>query len=439
MSGFVPPAPAGLRYRLFLFLYACALGALEPLVWRYFRMRAAGDAGYGRHLEERRGEGPRFAADLWLHAVSLGELTAAEPVIRLALRDGHRMVTTHATPAARARAEGSFADEIASGQMTVRYAPIDRPGYWRRFLASCEPRIGLVVEVEFWPWMIETAREAGVRLALVNAQVPARTWPKARRLAALVGHPAARAAAVFAKSAAQAERFRALGAADVRVAGEMRFDMTAPDAHVRAGAALRGKLGARPVLTIASVVEGEEGTYLQLLRDLSSDPEPPFVIWVPRAPERFRAAGELLREAGYRIMRRSRDFDGELNPLSAPDAAQALVGDSLGEMNFYLAPADAVIVGGGFGPHGAHNVIEPLALGKPVATGPRVGTIEFPAVEAEAAGVLTVCDGPQALSGAVRAALLQGEPAKAMSFHSGHRGASRRIYEAIRPLLAGSR
>ncbi|MYA90125.1 MAG: 3-deoxy-D-manno-octulosonic acid transferase [Boseongicola sp. SB0662_bin_57] len=431
--------PARLRYRIFLFLYACIFRVLTPLIWRYFRKRARGDAGYGLHLEERKGEGAPFAADLWLHAVSLGEINSAVPLVRLALQDGHRVLTTHATPAARNSVERTFADEIVSGQLAARFLPIDRPDYWQRFFASHAPRVGLVVEMEFWPWMIEAAREAGVPLALVNAQIPAGSWPKARRLASLIGHPAARMASVFAKSETQARRFRALGASDVRIAGETRFDIVPPETQIQAGEAFRASLQGKTVIAIASVVEGEENVYVQALVDLFSGSDPPFVTWVPRAPERFQASGEFLQSAGFDIAWRSHLFDKGLNPHSEPGSARILVGDSLGEMTFYLAAADAVIVGGGFGPRGAHNVIEPLALGKPVITGPSVGTIEFPAVEAEAAGMLTVCHAPEDLPDAVRAAIGQTSPEKAEAFHASHRGASQRIYDAIRPLLSERR
>ncbi|MDE0520832.1 MAG: 3-deoxy-D-manno-octulosonic acid transferase [Boseongicola sp.] len=436
MNGLSLSEPAGLRYRIFLFLYACVFRVLTPVVWRYFRRRARGDARYGLHLDERKGQGAPFAADLWLHAVSLGEINSAEPLVRLALQDGHRVLTTHATPAARDRVERTFADEIASGQLAVRFLPIDRPDYWQRFFASYAPRVGLVVEMEFWPWMIEAAREARVPLALVNAQIPAGSWPKARRLAALFGHPVARLASVFAKSETQAGRFRALGASDVRIAGETKFDIVPPETQIHAGKAFRASVHDKTVIAFASVVEGEEEVYVQALATLFSDPEPPFVVWVPRAPERFQASGEFLQSAGFEIAWRSQLFDNGLNPLSEPGSARILVGDSLGEMTFYVASADAVIVGGGFGRRGAHNVIEPLALGKPVITGPSVGTIEFPAVEAEAAGMLTVCNAPEELPDAVRAAIAHGLPERAEAFHTSHRGASQRIYDAIQPLLS---
>ena len=439
MNGLSSSDPAGLRYRIFLFLYACIFRVLTPVVWRYFRKRARGDADYGLHLDERKGQGAPFAADLWLHAVSLGEINSAEPLVRLALQDGHRVMTTHATPAARRKVEQAFADEVAAGQLAPRYLPIDRPDYWRRFFASHAPRAGLVVEMEFWPWMIEAAREAGVPLALVNEQIPAGSWPKARRFASLFGHPVARMAVVFAKSEIQARRFRALGASDVRIAGETRFDIVPSRTQIQAGKAFAASLQGKKVAAIASVVEGEEEVYVRALAKLFSDPEPLFVIWVPRAPERFQASGEFLQSVGFEIALRSQLFDNGLNLRSELGNAPILVGDSLGEMTFYLASADAVIVGGGFGSRGAHNIIEPLALGKPVITGPSVGTIEFPAVEAEAAGMLTVCDTPEELPDAIRAAIARRSPKTVEAFHASHRGASQRIYDAIKPLLTERR
>lgn len=430
-----PPGPAGLRYRLYLALYAGLLRAALPLVWRYFRRRAGRDPLYGEFLEERRGAGAAFEADVWVHAVSMGEMKSAEPLVRLLLERGHRVVTTHATPAGRRTAQAAFGREIASGRLAVRYAPVDLTQYWRRFLAGTRPRVGLVMEMEFWPAMIEAAAEARVPLCLANSQVPGRSFRRASRLAALAGHPVARAAAVFAKSAPMADRFRALGAGNVRVAGETRFDIPAPEAQLAAG---RAAFEGRAVLTLASVVEGEEELYIDALRAIQGGETPPFVIWVPRAPELFDATAARLTAAGLRVARRNEVFDDLLAPVADLDEIDVLVGDSLGEMFFYLAPARAVIVGGGFVEKGAHNVIEPLAIGKRVITGPHVWTIEFPAVEAEAAGVLTVCPDAAALPGAIEAAM-SGGSAAAEAFHAAHTGASARIVEAIAPLLDARR
>lgn len=406
-----------------------ALG--EPLVWRYFRRRAGRDARYGAHLDERRGEGAAFEADVWLHAVSMGEMTSAAPLVRLCLDAGYRVVTTHATPAGREAAEKAFGTEIAAGRMAVRYMPVDRARYWRRFFAAVRPKVGLAMEMEFWPAMLEAARLAGVPLCLANSQVPSKSYPRARRVARLMGHPVTRAAAIFAKSERMAARFRALGAEPVAAMGETRFDIGGPAAQMEAGRAFGERLQ-RPVVTFASVVAGEEEFYLAAVRELLAGPDAPLVIWVPRAPEKFGATIMRLRAAGLKVAARSEVLSGDLS--SDPGDAEVLVGDSLGEMFFYMAPAAAVVVGGGFTPGGAHNIIEPLSLGKPVITGPETWSIEFPAIEALEAGVLTICERPEALARMLAGVMGTGSAA-ALAFHAANAGASARIFEAIRPLL----
>lgn len=428
--------PPGLRYRAFLSAYSSLLRAGLPLVWHYFRRRAARDPRYGEHLKERRGEGDAFAADLWVHAVSLGELRSAEPLIRLCLDAGWRIVTTHATPAGRSAAEDAFADAIAEGRLAVRYAPVDVRSYWRRFIHGTRPRVGLVMEMEFWPNMIETAAEEGVSLYLANSQVPGRSFPRARRLAAVAGHPVARTKGVFAKSERMAERFRALGAREVEALGETRFDVPPPNSHVSAGVKFAERVGRR-VVTFASVVAGEEATCLAAVRSLLSDRAPALIVWVPRAPELFEATAERLRAAGLSVATRTDAFDRDLNQTSDLSQVDVLVGNSFGEMFFYLAAADVVVVGGGFVEKGAHNVIEPLALAKPVITGPHVWTIEFPGVEAQEAGVLTVTD-KAGLADAIRLAMGNDGDA-ARRFHAKHGGASERIFSRIKPHVEDKR
>lgn len=434
-----PPGPPGLTYRLFLAGYAGLVALGEPLVWRYLRRRTDGDPSYGDHIEERRGRGAPFAADLWVHAVSLGEMKSAVPLVRLALDAGLKVVTTHATPSGRKAANDAFGPEIAEARLAVRYAPVDRMRYWSSFFSATRPRAGLVMEMEFWPAMIEAAARSGVTLCLSNSQVPSRSFPRALRLARTFGHPASRAAVVFAKSDLMADRFRQLGARNVLVMGETRFDMPLPRAQLDAARALRAAIGDRPVITLASVVAGEEETYLSAIRGLFADGLRPFVIWVPRAPELFDPTFSRLRAAGFRTAARSEALDARLALRSDLADIDILVGNSTGEMFFYLEPADAVVVGGGFVEKGAHNVIEPLALGKPVVTGPSIWTIEFPGVEARAAGVLTVCGSPDALPGTLVGAIGQDAGRKAAEFHAANAGASARIFDAIRPLLTGER
>ena len=385
------------------------------------------------HSEERRGQGAPFPADVWVHAVSLGEMTSAAPLVRLVLRAGYRVVTTHATPAGRRITEELFAEEIESGHLAVRYAPIDIPSYWDAFFRSTTPRIGLVMEMEFWPAMIEAATRADMPLCLTNSQIPSRSLGKAKRFKVWAGaHPAGRAAAVFAKSDRMSERFKALGQGQVQTLGETRFDVPPPASHLAAGERLKASLP-RDIITFASVVAGEEETYIRALKTMA---QAPFAIWVPRAPELFEPTCARLEAAGFRIARRSEAFDSNLNLIGDLSDIDILVGNSFGEMFFYLQPADAVVVGGGFVEKGAHNVIEPLALGKRVVTGPHIWTIEYPGVEAKEAGVLTVCECPEVLPLALEEALDQ--PAdEALAFHVANAGASQRIFDIVDAHLKG--
>ena len=173
---------------------------------------------------------------------------------------------------------------------------------------------------------------------------------------------------------------------------------------------------------------------MQAVKALLATDLRPMVIWVPRAPEKFDDTAAFLSDHGLACLRRSEAFDADMKVKTELAGVDVILGDSMGEMNAYLAPADAVIVGGGFRKSGTHNVIEPLVLGKPVVTGPEVWTIEFPAVEAEAAGVMIICPDPSKLAEVVSHAMELGS-GPAEEFHAAYAGASNRIYEAIQPLL----
>ena len=231
-----------LTLRLALLAYRAGWYAALPLVAAYLWRRGRRDPAYARHWGERFGGGPDMAGAVWVHAVSLGEMRSAVPLVRALLDRGERVVTTHLTPAGRRAAEDAFGPEIADGRVTVRYLPVETGAAWRRLWRKGRPKLGLVLEIEIWPVMILEAARAGVPLWLVNSQVPARSLPRARRLARLLGHPVAAVSGVLAKSERHAARFRELGAPDVRACGELRFDQPIPQAQL--DAAGRGRRAA---------------------------------------------------------------------------------------------------------------------------------------------------------------------------------------------------
>lgn len=440
------------RYDVFLTLIRGFWYPALPVVLVYFWLRGRKDRRYRCHWGERFGGGPTLPGAIWVHAVSLGEMRSAVPLVRALLDRGDRVITTHLTPAGRRASETAFAAEIADGRLVARYLPLEFGWAYRRFL-RVRPRLALIMEIEVWPVMIAEARRASVPLFLANSQYPARSFTRDLRIAGWLGHPLQQVSGVLAKSETHAARFRALGAPNVLVCGELRFDQPIAAPLLSRALALRQALGSRLIVTLASVVEGEDALYVQVCSGLKAalaarGLAPPLFIYVPRAPERFAPVAAFLAASGLQTCRRSALLDaalaGDLAPVSRADI---LLGDSLGEMYFYLAPADLVIVGGGFLPSGAHNIIEPLALRKPVLVGPNVWSIEYPGVEAVAAQVVKICQTPQTMIDAALRSLTDRLPDEARpvqereAFFLAYSGATARILAAVdltvqRPLSA---
>ena len=407
-----------------------------PLVLLYLMWRGRRDRGYLRHLGERFGVyRQRMDASVWIHAVSLGEFRSAVPLVRAFLARKERVVITLFTPAGRREAEAVLAQDIAAGRVAVVWVPFEYGWTFGRFFRAFRPRAGLVMEVEHWPRMILSARAAGVPLYPCNAQYPLRSHQadrtRRRWRFALIGQYAG----ALVKSGLQAERFRATGLGQVVVTGETRFDQPVPERLVTAGVAARSWLvRAGRVVVIASSVEGEDDVYVSAIRvlqdKLRSMDEAALIVYVPRRPERFAEVGARLRAARFRLAQRSEVFDAGLAPVGKAPVIDVLLGDSLGEMYFYLAMADRVVVGGGFTPKGAHNIIEALSLAKPVVTGPVTWPIEYPMAEAVAAGVaVSVADAESLAS--VLAAPPAAPPRDIADFLAAHSGAAARTVAVL--------
>lgn len=435
-----------MRLWLFLRLWSLLWHLGLPVVLVYLWRRGRKDPLYARHLSERFGRYPqRLPGAIWIHAVSLGEMRSAVPLIRALLDRGDRVVTTHFTPAGRREAERVFAPELAAGRMAAVWVPFETSWAYAGFLRAFRPRAGLVMEIEIWPRMIFAAKGAGVPLFMCNAQYPTKSMARDAKLT--LRHKLMQAyAGAFVKSDLQAQRFASVGVTNILITGELRFDQPIPPAQVAAAVALRPLLaGTRPILTFASAVEGEDDLYLDAITAALAHPSRPFVVYVPRKPERFDEVAGMLAGRGFRFLRRSHALDATLTTKRLPsppwggdggggrDVGQTpdlLLGDSLGEMYFYLALADRVVTGGGFTPHGAHNIIEPLALKRPVIVGPEIHTIEYPAVEAIAAGVCLRVETPEVLTAALTDWAGPG-PEAIETFFTAHSGATQKTLAAL--------
>ena len=412
-----------------------------PLVLAYLWRRGRRDALYWQHLGERFGSYARpLPGSVWVHAVSLGEVRSAVPLIRALLDRGETVVTTHFTPAGRREALAVFAADIAAGRLCPVWVPLEYDWVYRRFFRAFRPLCGLVMEIEIWPRMIASAHRRGVPLFMCNAQYPLKSLERDRARAPIRAELMSGFAGAFVKSDLQAARFAGAGVQGIAVTGELRFDQPIPDAQLQAGRQARAWMGAaaRPVVALTSVVEGEDALFIAAIgaaraAHAAAGLEPPLFLYIPRAPERFGEVAGLLAQAGLASLRRTDGFDAAFAPIGTPPVAvDVLLGDSLGEMYAYLTMCDRVVVGGGFTPKGSHNISEALSLGKPVMTGPDIHTIEYPAMEALEAGVLTRLEDEAAL----RAALAPDRPAdpppeRIAAFFARHSGAVAKTRTAL--------
>ena len=385
-----------LNLHIMLWLYRLIWWICMPVILIYLYLRGRREPDYFRFLGERFGHHtPRKGPHIWIHAVSLGELRSAAPLIAHLLEGSLPIVTTHFTPTGRREAARLFPDAIADGRLTTCYIPFDYDAAFRRFFRAFSPAYGLVMEVEFWPGMIMSCRKHEVPLFLCNGQYPGKSFERDQSRFFSRAKVVSGFAGVMVKSQLQADRFQALGVAKIAITGEMRFEQPIAQTQLDAARNLRTPaFGQRPIITLASVVEGEDDRFLTLIADVQAhftaqNQPAPLFIYVPRSPDRFALVADMIVRRGLSYTTRSAWLDPVLKPNPDPEITtfDILLGDSLGEMYFYLELCDLAIVGGGFSPKGSHNISEPICLKKPVIIGPNDYTIEFPAREAIAAGV----------------------------------------------------
>ena len=420
-------------------LYTLAWWLALPLVLARLWLRGRQEPGYRQHWGERLGFYGRKPADtpltIWLHAVSVGETRAAEPLVDALLVEWPecRIVLTHMTPTGRATGKALFAKHGA--RLVQSYLPYDTGVMPARFIRHFAPAICILMETEVWPNLIDQCRRHRVPVVLANARLSQRSLARAQRLGKLIGDAARGITLVAAQTPDDAARVRQLGVQDVVVTGSIKFDVVVPEAALAIGGWLRGLIGQRPVLLCASTREGEEELILDaFLR--AGLPDHALLLIVPRHPQRFDAVEKLVAARGLAMQRRSALAE---NPLVAP-ATQVLLGDSMGEMFAYYAACDCAFVGGSLLPLGGQNLIEPAALGKPVLIGPHTFNFALVTEQAIAAGGAALVPDAGALM-AQASSLLQdrlrlaamGE--KALAFAAQHRGATPRTVAAIRPLL----
>jgi 3-deoxy-D-manno-octulosonic-acid transferase len=411
--------------------YALLLICLAPMFLLHLALRGRRQPEYLQHIGERFG---RFAhvepaPRIWVHAVSVGETRAAEPLLKaLALRYPEaKFVITHTTPTGRAVALPS---SIPAERI---YLPYDYSFAVRRFLKAYRPLAGLLMETEVWPNLTREASALAIPLALINARLSARSLRRGLRFRALLAPALRRLALVLAQNPADATRLVELGARAPLAVGNLKFDSEVPGAQLALANTFRARFANRQVLLAASTREGEEELILKAWSARVLLPHALLVI-VPRHPQRFDEVAHLIEAHQLSFARRS---SGD---LAIDPSCQVLLGDSMGEMLAYYASADVAYVGGGLLAYGTHNLIEACAVGCPVLLGPH--TFNFAdaargALEAGAARSVRDADDLIRLAAEILGdhALREEMAQAALSFARAHQGATMRSVAALAEIL----
>jgi 3-deoxy-D-manno-octulosonic-acid transferase len=381
-------------------IYVAAWHVALPAVLLYFWLRGRKEPLYRQYWAERFGLiSTNLKQPIWIHSASLGELRGVMPLIDRMLAENQALLITTLTPAGREAAQNRYANSIAGGKLQVSYLPLELPWAVKSFAKKSRARCMISSEIDTWPVLLHSLNRLKVPLAFINAQYPQKSFEKDKSWGGFRAAFFRAYSLVLCKSDLHAKRFLETRCANVQVVGELRFDLPIPKAQPEAAEQIKAlipELQSRGILCIASVVEGEDewmiGAYIKLKQLMQAQHKPsPLLVYVPRNPQRFDIAYDLLHAHGLLAVRRSQVVDSALKLRDASElrAADVLLGDSLGEMYFYLALASSATVCGSFLPRGSHNVIEPLALQKKVVVGPSIWGIEYPGQEALAAGVLT--------------------------------------------------
>jgi 3-deoxy-D-manno-octulosonic-acid transferase len=412
-------------------VYTFLLYLLLPLTPLKLLWRAKKQPEYLAHWQERYGCYKQSLTKpvIWLHCVSVGETRAAEPLINALLQQypGHQILLTHTTPTGRATSQQLFGDQI-----TRVYLPYDLPFAVKRFLKHFKPVIGVLMETELWFNLIAGCKQHNIPLLLVNARLSEKSTHGYSKLGKLVKQGLQNLTAVAAQTAQDAARLQGLGAVNVSVIGNIKFDVAPHADALVQGKLLRDALSsARPVLLAASTRDGEEALILAAVAQANIPNL--LTIIVPRHPQRFDEVADLLNKNALNFVRRSSLV---ADKISVDPHISFVLGDSMGEMFTYYASCDIAFIGGSLLPLGGQNLIEACSMGKPVLIGPHTFNFEQATAMAINAGAAQRVQNSDDLAQHLQALFAdtdkqQSMSAAALRFSNESRGATQRTLSLL--------
>jgi len=421
------------------FVYAIVTYLLMPVYAAYWIARGLGNRSYRDRFGQRFGFGyPRMpGGSIWIHAVSVGEVQAAVPLINTLAKQfpERRLLVTTVTPTGAGRVQALFGDSVRHC-----YIPFETPYAVTRFFNCVQPHIALIMETEIWPNLYQECGRRNIPLVLVSARISPKSVDNYRRFLPLFRETLSYGIIIAAQSEIDTERFKRLGAAPERtwVTGNIKFDIELPNDLLQRGDKFRrDNFAGRPVWVAASTHEREEEQVLYAHEIVRRQFPDALLVLVPRHPERFAAVRNLLHREGLNFVART---DG----VPCTTGAEVYLGDTMGDVPLFYAAADVAFVGGSLVPVGGHNLLEPAAVGLPVITGPHLFHTQDIADKFEKVGASIAVDDAGQLGAAV--ADLLADEAKAADIGGRGReivqqnkGALDRLLKLLQPLLSSMR
>ena len=343
-----------------------------PIVMIRLGWRALRSPGYRGRISERFGSGARDErhCDLWVHAVSVGEVKAATPLVQRLLKEKKHLdiVITTMTPTGARQVVDTFGNEVRH-----RFAPYDYPFAIRRFIDRFSPRLLILMETEIWPNMICICHQQGIPVVMANVRLSARSARGYRFVLPLVRDGLNKVSLFATQSEVDQKHLLSLGidASKTHRTGSMKFEIRMPASVNEVAQAVRRDWSPnRPVVVAGSTHDGEEILLLRAFQSLRNEFPDLLLVIAPRHPERFDAVMRIVSRSGLGVSRRT-------NQAGALDATvQIQVADTMGELPVLYGAADIAVVGGSLIPIrgiGGHNILEPCAVGVPVIFGPNMG------------------------------------------------------------------
>jgi len=359
-----------ISHRLMMGLYQCIWYLALPLALGRLLWKGRLQRGYLEHINERLGMSwPVSGATprIWVHAVSVGETRAAAPLIDTLIQGGEKILLTHMTPTGREAGRQLFGEHIDSGQLVQSYLPYDIHWAVNSFYRYFSIKVGLIMETEVWPRLILSARQQSLPVILINARLSERSARRVSRFSNFAQLIYQLFTKILAQTNLDAKRYNSLGLSNVLVTGNLKFDVMPNSQQLEYALALKKKLTQQiQIACAASTRDGEEPLIIQAWQELLKTKENPndfCLLIVPRHPQRFDDVFTQLQSNFPKVLRRSNLSDQEFS--EAINHGSVILGDSMGEMSFYYALSDIVIMGGSLLPLGGQNFIEACALGRP--------------------------------------------------------------------------